>query len=172
MRFTLKSDVEFEYIGPERLICKRKIAFFNRKTVYVRYFKTSFGQEGSEYIICDHTPIESWSIHTSTHYKETLIELQKVLTDRKYKTWEPYIKNYTYFNALKGSVLKLPRTKTTIPATIQKAGLGELYKIASDFLILGYNVDVSDRFWKKDILLERLLKFYQNTSKPQIFIDR
>ncbi len=167
IKFLLKNNVKFKYIGADRFICKERFPFFNKNIVYVRFFRTAFGQEGSEYIICDETPIKSWSIFTRKHYQEALGSLNKILNDRAYKSWEPYIKNTTYFNAIQGSVYPLPRRQASIPPQIQTAGLGPLFSIKENTRILGYNVDVNERFWKRETLLERLLLFHKKMSSGQ-----
>lgn len=167
VRVELHKNVKFKYVGNKRYICKERGLFFRDNKVYVRFFKTALGQEGSEYIICDSTPVKKWSIYTKLHYEELLKSLNQVLFDRAYKSWEPYIKNNTYFNAVQNNSPTPLRFQKlgNIPQEIKQANLVDLYQLHKDTLVLGYNVDLSFEFWEREILLERMLKTFQETQK-------
>lgn len=184
MRIKLKPKTKFVLIGDIHYPCELpKFKNQHKNSLFVRFYRNLSGQEVSEYMLCDSTPVESWSYGMKENYNELKREINWVLA-KDTTNWEPFVKTkdlyLNYFKNRKVSKRNLvpfefreamtldqlfKATKTN-PKIAKDLGLERLTKYRPATQFLGYTIDRPKPEWSLGPLYIKLVNLYRMSKQP------
>jgi len=184
MRIKLKPKTKFVLIGDIHYPCELpKFKNKHQNTLFVRFYRNLKGQEISEFMLCDSSPVESWSYGTRESYNELNRQVNFMLANDTTK-WEPFVKTRSlYLNYFKNkkvakrnlvpnefreamTLKEMFKLTKTNQETAKKMGLGNLTKYRPATQFLGYHIDKPEPEWSLGKVYIKLVNLDRMSKKP------